>query len=426
MKKHILYLLLLPFLSSAQTTTFLDSVQAQARAHFPLVKQQWLLRESASTTHAALNRSYLPQVSIGVQASYQSEVTALPFQLPFAGVTIETLAKDQYRAVGEVQQLLYDGGQIALQKEIQHRMTTVEEEMVNVELQALHEQITELYLGILMLDEQLIQTELVGTDLEAGIRRMESALRNGTAYRSQLAQLQAEALKNRQRSIELGSMREGLLKTLGLYTGITYPINIRLEKPTALPVSGATTLLIRPELEVFKARESLLQTQSRSSTVKAMPRVSLFGQGGYGRPGLNMLKNDFDWFYIGGARLQWNFSTLYTLSADRKVNRLQQSLLQNQKESYVMRAEARLIHLRQESDKTEKLLETDKELITLREEIMMASKAQLDNGVITPADYIREVNAADQARQQFTLHTLQLLRTRLQYADYTKQYNTHP
>jgi hypothetical protein len=211
-----------------------------------------------------------------------------------------------------------------------------------------------------------------------------------------------------------------------LYTGIAYPKAIRLERPEALPVSEQGPSLMRPELEVFNAQESLLQTQSRSTTVKAMPRLSLFGQGGYGRPGLNMLKNDFDWFYIGGARLQWNFSALYTLSADRKVNRLQQSLLQNQKESYVMRAEARLIHLRQESDKTEKLLETDKELIALREEIMMASKAQLDNGVITSADYIREVNAADQARQQFTLHTLQLLRTRLQYADYTRQNNPSP
>ena len=56
-----------------------------------------------------------------------------------------------------------------------------------------------------------------------------------------------------------------------------------------------------------------------------------------------------------------------------------------------------------------------------REEIMKASKAQLDNGVITSSDYIREMNAADQARQNLLLHQLQLIQTELDYNDYIAQ-----
>lgn len=51
---------------------------------------------------------------------------------------------------------------------------------------------------------------------------MDAAVRNGTAFRSQLAQLQAEELKNNQRRNELKSTRIALLKSLSLFTGKTY------------------------------------------------------------------------------------------------------------------------------------------------------------------------------------------------------------
>ncbi len=38
-----------------------------------------------------------------------------------------------------------------------------------------------------------------------------------------------------------------------------------------------------------------------------------------------------------------------------------------------------------------------------------ASKAQLENGVITSSDYLREVNAEDQSRQARILHHVQLI-----------------
>lgn len=66
-------------------------------------------------------------------------------------------------------------------------------------------------------------------------------------------------------------------------------------------------------------------------------------------------------------------------------------------------------------------MKDDKELVALREEIKRSAKAQLDNGVITSSDYLREVNAADQARQQQLLHELQLLQTQLDYSDYLSQ-----
>ena len=61
------------------------------------------------------------------------------------------------------------------------------------------------------------------------------------------------------------------------------------------------------------------------------------------------------------------------------------------------------------------LISTDKEIINLRASVKEAAKAQLDNGVITANDYLREVNAEDQARQLLITHQLQLLQAQINY-----------
>ncbi|MBK9400844.1 MAG: hypothetical protein IPN36_08280 [Bacteroidetes bacterium] len=131
-----------------------------------------------------------------------------------------------------------------------------------------------------------------------------------------------------------------------------------------------------------------------------------------------MLQNSFEWFYIAGARLNWNLGALYSLGAERKVNTLQRSSIQVQKELYLLNANITVEQYRNDIQKYRLLLKDDAAIISLREEIMKASKAQLDNGVITSSDYLREVNAADQARQMQLLHNLQLLQVQLDYNDY--------
>jgi hypothetical protein len=60
-------------------------------------------------------------------------------------------------------------------------------------------------------------------------------------------------------------------------------------------------------------------------------------------------------------------------------------------------------------------MQTDLQIIALKNQVKESAKAQLDNGVITASDYLREVHAEDQARQNLTLHQLQLLNATLQY-----------
>ena len=50
--------------------------------------------------------------------------------------------------------------------------------------------------------------------------------------------------------------------------------------------------------------ENLIESQIKFIQVKNNPKFGAFAQGGFGRPGFNMLSNAFQPFFIGGIRLQ--------------------------------------------------------------------------------------------------------------------------
>lgn len=417
----LLFLILLIHDSTAQDSFTLESIIEKANSNYPLIKQKGYLEQNRNFNLAALNRAYLPQISINGQATYQSDVTEIPIKLNIPGFSFDPLSNDQYKVVADVNQILFDGGKIHQQKNLTRASEMVEQEKVNAEMQKMREKVRQLYLGVLMMDEQLKQVDLIENDLQNGINKMQSAVKNGTALRSHLAVLQAEQHKNNQRKTELSSTRNTLLKTISLFTGSTIDDKSKFITPLSTLQVQESFLIRRPELKVFEAQEKFTDTQKKLLGVKSLPRLSFFGQGGYGKPGLNMLLNEFDWFYIAGARLQWNLGELYSLSAERKSNAISKSSIQVQKEIFLLNASITAEQYRNDINKYKLLISEDNEIVALRNEIMKASKAQLDNGVITSSDYIREMNAADQARQNLLLHQLQLIQTELDYNDYIAQ-----
>ena len=70
-----------------------------------------------------------------------------------------------------------------------------------------------------------------------------------------------------------------------------------------------------------------------------------------------------------------------------------------------------------EITRLEKLVAIDDEIIALRTKVRETAGVQLEEGVITSTDFVREVNAEDQARQTRVLHETQwlLARAKLQF-----------
>jgi outer membrane protein TolC len=171
----------------------------------------------------------------------------------------------------------------------------------------------------------------------------------------------------------------------------------------------------RPELKLYSTQEKLLGGQYRLVDSRNRPRASLFFQGGYGKPGLNLFINGFDFFYTTGVRLNWSFGGLYTQKREKKIIELNQKIVDIQKEVFLFNTNTQLKEEQSEVEKLQKLVDTDKEIIDLRIKVKDAAKAQLDNGVITANDYLREVNAEDLARQSLITHQIQLLQAQINY-----------
>ena len=384
----------------AQDNTLLTLEQTYqwAQQNYPMIRQKDLVKQTAAYTISNLNKGFLPQLTVSGKATYQSDVTSVPITIP--GINIQQPSKDQYQLLADVSQLV------------------VEEQKAEVELYKVKERINQLYLGILLLDEQLKQVELVKNDIRLGLQRITAQVNNGTAFRSSQLTLEAELLQNEQRTIELRSGRKAYVDVLALFINRPLSENVRL----VIPVSGIAVQdreVIRPELKLFNYQDSLFNSQQSLVSAKNRPKVSLFAQGGYGRPGLNMLKNEFDFFYIGGVRFNWALGSLYTAKKERQLLEVNQKMVAVQKDVFMLNTNTQLKQQEEDMGKLRQLMEVDERIIAIRAKVKDASNAQLENGVITANDFLKEVNAENQARLSLIAHQVQLMQAQINYQTLT-------
>ncbi|AEW00732.1 transporter [Niastella koreensis] len=384
----------------------LEQAYDLARQNYPVIKQKDLVRKTADLTIENLNKGFLPQFTVSGQATYQSDVTRLGANIP--GLKIDVPGKDQYKVQGELSQLLYDGGTTTAQISVQNANAQVEDQKAEVELYKVKDRINQLYLGILLVDEQVKQVDFVKNDIQLGIKRVEAQVKNGTAFRSSQLTLEAELMKNDQRVIELKANRKGLVDVLSLFINKQLPEDIQLNLPV-IPATLVKESVARPELKLYNYQNELFRVQNGLVSAKNRPRTSLFVQGGYGRPALNLLNNKFDWFYIAGVKFNWSLGNLYTTKKERELLQVNQRLVDVQKELFMLNTNTQLKQQQAEVDKLSQLIQSDQQIIGIRAQVKEAANAQLSNGVITANDFLKEVNAEDDAKQSLITHQLQLL-----------------
>jgi len=140
-----------------------------------------------------------------------------------------------------------------------------------------------------------------------------------------------------------------------------------------------------------------------------MPRLGLFVQGAYGNPGLNMLKDKFETYYIAGVKLSWNFGGLYTLKNDKKQIQVNRAQLDSNRDVFLFNTRLQATQQNSAINSVRALLDKDDEIIALRTNIRKAAEAKVSNGTLAVTDLLREINSENKARQVKALHEVQLL-----------------
>ena len=393
-------------LINAQETITLEQCYQWSRENYPLIKKQELIKKAEQYTTENALKGWLPQVNITAQATYQNDVTQFPVKLP--NVNVEPLSKDQYKVFADVSQTIYDGGNIRNQKNLAKIQSEVQTIQTEVELDKLKERINQLYFGILQTNKQWTQLQFTKLDIKEGIKKAEAQLKNGVIFRSNLDVLKAELVKIEQKEIELQAIKQNFVQMLSYFIKKNIDENTQLETPEKILLTKNNN---RSELKLFDAQKQLLETQRKIINTKNTPKLGAFFQGGYGKPGFNMLKNEFDLFYIGGVRLNIPISGFYTQKNDLALLENQSQEIEIQRENFLFNQNFIEIQQRNDLEKIQNLIDKDNELIELRKNIKTASLAQLENGVITTNDYLREVTAEEQAILTKITHEIQYLLT---------------
>lgn len=414
----VIFALLCSASLGAHPPVTLEQCRARAQECYPLVKQRDLIAKAAALNLSSLNRGYLPQVSLAAKASYQSDVTQIPIDFSVApglgAISIPSLSKEQYGATLDVAQVVWDGGAISAQKKTAGAGATLEARQVETEMYALNEKVNQLYFGILLADEQLRQSDLLADELQRSYDRTASCAENGLAGLADLDAVRVEQLNVSQRQAQLRGSRKACCEMLAALTLTPDSAFLSIEKPSQdLPLHLQTDSL--PTLLLLDAQSRYLDAQKDNIRAASLPKIGLFVQGGYGKPGLDMLSNDIAPFYIAGARLSWSIGSLYTQANERKKLEVKKSTVAVQTETFLLNLSIQKAQLTATIQNIRDMIKMDDEIIALRKSVKKAAEAKVANGTLSVTELLREATAENLARQVRALHEVELMMAVAQY-----------
>lgn len=402
----LLFVLTMAYTVSVPAQIRIADCQERARENYPLIKKYGLIEQAEKYTLSNAQKGYLPQIQANAKATYQSEVTKVPISFP--GLDIPTQKKDQYSAVVEANQALWDGGVIQARKRIAKADSEMEKQQLEVELYAVEERVNQLFFGILLFDSRLMQNQILIDELERSYKRVADYMKNGIANQADLDAVKVEQLNARQTRTQLQSTRAAYVEMLSIMTGESFGTEAVFVKPE-LALPNITTDLNRPELQFFEAQTHFFDAQRELIKSAYMPKLGLFIQGGYGRPALNMLSDKFEAFYVGGIRMTWNFGSLYTKKNDFQKIEINKKTVDVQRDLFLYNIRLKESAENRDIQRIIDLMKDDKEIISLRENIRKSAEAKVANGTITVTDLLQEISREDMAHQTKATHEIDLL-----------------
>jgi outer membrane protein TolC len=347
----------------------------------------------------------LPIVSGYGKATYQCDATSMNLPMPTGTVSIE-VDKFQYNAGINIDQKLFDGGLVAVQKEIKQ----TEGEIKNLETEAalykLNDLVNKYFFGIITMQKSEEILMLRTSSLEERKKNIESGVKNGMVLKAELNRIETEILTTHQQIKEIQVARLQMENSLKTLAGIENTTNIIWKAPENIAVNDS---LSRYELQLYQQNRNYADALKQMQSKRYIPRVYAFGQAGYSYPGLNMFENEPAGYYIVGAKLSWQIFDWNQAKKEKDLLDIQKDKIDISEADFNRNLQISINTETEEIDKIHQLMADDEKLIQAREAITKSSASALDNGTITSADYINDLNAELKARFDYERHKISLL-----------------
>lgn len=386
-----------------------------ARANYPLIKNFGLLDSSLRLELSAINRGWLPVGSLHAQATAQNVVPGFPDilsdVLTHMGADIPGLDRFQYKIGVDVSQTIWDGGQSSAGRSVARASVAERQAALEAQLYAVSERVDELFFAVLLLDEQIRQTEITASVLEAGLADMRSMLRHGAASQSDVDIFEARLLGVAQQLAAARSSRASSLRVLEIFTSLDLSDGLAMPEPE-MP---CTLVPERPELKLYDARRSLCAAREAAVGSTLMPRIAFFAQAFYGYPGYDyfksMMTRDLTFNAMAGIKISWNFSALYNSGADRRRQRLAAETVESDRSLFLLNLSMQAASRNGRISELRALMADDERIIALLESARKAAESSLRNGVIDSTTLLSRIADENTARINASYHQIQLLQS---------------
>lgn len=392
-------------ISAQEPVISIDSCISWSKRNYPAIKQNDYYLAQADINRRSINENWYPKLGFQAQATYNTEVVS--FNFPGMNVSFP---HDAYITSIGLEQVLLDGGQSKNQRQVDGLNTELEIQKNEVELYKLVERVNQLYVNILLGRENLHILQLYKEDLSNRATNVRAGVENGLVLSSSLDELEAEILKTDQNMIETQFSLQSLYESLSFYTAHTIGETTEL---TLEAIGGNTAQMAikRPELRMLDLQNQLLDARYKLINVNAMPRLTFGAAANYGRPGPNFINQELRFFGSANLTLKWNISSLYGLKREKEKLQLNKSLVEIQRETFLFNLQSSMTTQKGQLNAITQLIATDDQIIQKRESVTKTAVSQMENGKITVANYLTQLNAELQAKLNKKVHEIKRMNT---------------
>lgn len=392
----------------------LATLQSDAVRLDPRQRQLQLQASASDLRLRNIAAERLPALSANGQAQYQSEVTRLAVPIP--GVTIPSPPHDTYDARLNAQQSIFDPT-VAPRRNAERAQLAESQAQVRVTLFALRQEVTDAFFTAASLAERAATVEATVNDLASRLRETQTRLREGVALPSDTASIAATILQRRQDLLQVRADRGAALARLSELVGRAIPVDAPVALPdlasaVATALASLDQLRARPEYEQFRASRDRVALQEAVTAAQEKPRVSAFGRLGYGKPGLSVLSSDFQSYWLAGVQVQWTPWTWGSTDRDRQVLEAQREIIATNEAAFTESLRRNIQQSVAAINRLDSTLVLDAQIIALRDGIDRESRAKLQEGAITAADYVDRNTELLAARLALVQHRVELSQAR--------------
>lgn len=387
-----------------------------ARDNYPLIEKYDLLNRTRTIDLSDVNKSWLPQINVYGQGTAQNVVPSFPSALSDVldklGSDMEGLGKLQYRVGVDVNQTIWDGGVSKSRREIVRAEDAERRAALEVQLYAVRERVENLYFGILLMDEQIKQTQIMRELLKSNLDQLESMKANGTAMQSDVDMVEAQYIITAQQLVQYRTDCESFRRMLGVFTGKDMQ-GLHLEKPA--PKMPADMSVNRPELGHFDARIAADEARRSSISSSLMPKVGMFAQAYYGYPGIDYFKSMTErtpsFNITAGIKVSWEIGSFYTKSNRENKLRLSTDGVNVERDVFLFNTSLQTQSQTDRIRELEEIMKEDSRIVELRANVRKAAESQLRNGVIDATALLTKITDENRARLTESYHEIQLIQS---------------